>query len=59
MRHYTKGQKVELYKSLRTQYLSDRPMGKKEEETMWNCWYDISKNGQWKLIRIKNSQIRN
>ena len=44
----------QLYLSLREQYLSERGMTKKEEETMWQCWYQCNRKSR----RIKEEQLR-
>lgn len=46
-----------IYLSLREQYLSDRPMTKGEEETMWSAWYRLTDLG-WGWARIKDEQLR-
>jgi len=50
-------QQKTLYLSLREQYLSDRPMSKEEERTMWNAWHFLTCKG-WKWFKIKNNELR-
>lgn len=50
-------QTLELYMSLREQYLSDRPITFSEEETMWACSHCLTLNG-YNWFKIKSSQIR-
>jgi hypothetical protein len=51
---YTKNQAWVLYLSLRTQYLSDRPMAECEQRKMWHCWHICGR----KWLRIKDSELR-